>query len=687
MTARAACSCRAPVRHAASALAGAACRARGSSASSRRWRRDPGRSSRGPWLGEVGFELLYWVPFLRWFAGRFECRPRASRWSSLAAERRRGTGRCRSSYCRRLRRRHAGRCFARQHDERVADDRRAEADACGRRSTTPLVDHRSTGACEHRRLVAVASVEDVRRCSTRSGGDTCRSTWVHEHARYAARCPSVPREASMITPAPYVAVKFYFNDCFPGHRRESGVRARRAPRPRGARSGGRARPPVSTSTITAACAWMTLGVRHLPPKTRAGDEPRVQSAVVARARAFVGTLWRVSRTSRRSTACGRWRCSANRMDFRASTCTWRSRRSADRSLESAVRATMLRRATSICGSGVGGDGVSGWSWAAFDGRARTAKRVAFAETKRGWKIARERARGAGVAALNLAGEAAPTPAAGARRGAEAGLRAGRVEEAPGHLSRRVDGRARAGARRVRLDARSSSVRGCPKSATRCSTGFRFVRWVQMRRTGSRPRGWSWSRVAARPRGIGDITTQAVELFDLMSPEEYRGAPTRGVAPPTGGTLKQFGRVRHGRRDRAPRGAAHRLQPRAVAAPVADVPAVSAVLARPSSDVVSRAADPLPPDASARGRRCRPCPRSTSPSSSIRRLRCHRPDAVRRALQSMVVGAGRAQAGRACSTPASPLDDHEDYAFDGAGRVRQPARAASGRRTISRCSPR
>ena len=25
----------------------------------------------GPWLGEVGFELLYWVPFIRWFAVRF----------------------------------------------------------------------------------------------------------------------------------------------------------------------------------------------------------------------------------------------------------------------------------------------------------------------------------------------------------------------------------------------------------------------------------------------------------------------------------------------------------------------------------------------------------------------------------------------------------------------------------------
>src|SRR5471032_935964 len=29
----------------------------------------------GPWLGEVGFELLYWVPFLRWVAERFHVQP------------------------------------------------------------------------------------------------------------------------------------------------------------------------------------------------------------------------------------------------------------------------------------------------------------------------------------------------------------------------------------------------------------------------------------------------------------------------------------------------------------------------------------------------------------------------------------------------------------------------------------
>src|SRR5689334_21851091 len=29
----------------------------------------------GPWLGEVGFELLYWVPFVRWFATAFAVAP------------------------------------------------------------------------------------------------------------------------------------------------------------------------------------------------------------------------------------------------------------------------------------------------------------------------------------------------------------------------------------------------------------------------------------------------------------------------------------------------------------------------------------------------------------------------------------------------------------------------------------
>src|SRR5882672_1733713 len=42
-----------------------------------------------------------------------------------------------------------------------------------------------------------------------------------------------------------------------------------------------------------------------------------------------------------------------------------------------------------------------FNWTAVDARARTAKRAAFAETRRGVKLARERIRNAAVAAVNL----------------------------------------------------------------------------------------------------------------------------------------------------------------------------------------------------------------------------------------------------------------------------------------------
>src|SRR5258708_3387888 len=50
---------------------------------------------------------------------------------------------------------------------------------------------------------------------------------------------------------------------------------------------------------------------------------------------------------------------------------------------------------------MGGGSVTERGWAAVDARARTAKRAAFAETKRGFKLVRERLRNAAIAAVNL----------------------------------------------------------------------------------------------------------------------------------------------------------------------------------------------------------------------------------------------------------------------------------------------
>jgi hypothetical protein len=35
----------------------------------------PGPIVLGPWLAEVGYEVLYWIPFLRWFADAYHVAP------------------------------------------------------------------------------------------------------------------------------------------------------------------------------------------------------------------------------------------------------------------------------------------------------------------------------------------------------------------------------------------------------------------------------------------------------------------------------------------------------------------------------------------------------------------------------------------------------------------------------------
>jgi len=186
---------------------------------------------------------------------------------------------------------------------------------------------------------------------------------------------------------------------------------------------------------------------------------------------------------------------------------------------------------------VGGDGVSGWSWAALDGRARTAKRVAFAETKRRVKIARERTRGAGMAALNLA-------LTMTRRLARVPARMRKQVHELSESKERLDTyRVEWSVERelARLVSGSTPIVVGPWLS---EVGYEvlywipFVRWVQ---TNFRIPA---SRLIVVTRGgaaawYGDITTQAVELFDLMSPGEYADANARRSAGDRG-TLKQFG---------------------------------------------------------------------------------------------------------------------------------------------------
>jgi hypothetical protein len=162
----------------------------------------------GPWVGEVGFEVLYWVPFVRWVAREFRIDP-----ARLVAVSRGGTG---SWY-----RPFAGKYheifdyitreeFRRHHDDRVRTtgeqkqtrttgfdrellDRVARAEDLA----DPLVLHPST-------MYAVLNPYWWRHVDER---------WVQRHARYEPLAP--PDPAGWEAPRqPYVAVKFYFNDCF-----------------------------------------------------------------------------------------------------------------------------------------------------------------------------------------------------------------------------------------------------------------------------------------------------------------------------------------------------------------------------------------------------------------------------------------------------------------------------------------
>ena len=171
----------------------------------------------GPWLGEVGFELLYWVPFLRWFAETFRVPPQR-----LLIVSRGGTAPWYRPFA-------AGyrdifdyltpEEFRRRHDERVA--------ANGEQKQTQVLAFERQVL---RELTKDVHSRSMLHPSTMYGlfnpfwWGHVDETWVHRFAVYERlRATDVgvalgqgDAVAGFRAPdAPYTAVKFYFNDCFP----------------------------------------------------------------------------------------------------------------------------------------------------------------------------------------------------------------------------------------------------------------------------------------------------------------------------------------------------------------------------------------------------------------------------------------------------------------------------------------
>lgn len=172
----------------------------------------------------------------------------------------------------------------------------------------------------------------------------------------------------------------------------------------------------------------------------------------------------------------------------------------------------------------------------LDARARTAKRAVFAESKRGWKVARERLRNAVTATVNLT--------------AKQWRRAKHVGPYLDHRARKLEDA------RTRLNTYRAEW-AVEREVARLATGSHplivgpwlsevgyealywvpFVRWVQATYHVDPDRLMIVTRGGAAA-WYRDITPRSVELFDLLTPEAFaRQNASRSAEG--GGTLKQW----------------------------------------------------------------------------------------------------------------------------------------------------
>ncbi|MGH9350197.1 MAG: hypothetical protein ACRD26_23330 [Vicinamibacterales bacterium] len=236
----------------------------------------------GPWLGEVGFELLYWVPFLAWFTERFSVDR-----SRLTALSRGGT---RSWY-----EPFAGgygdvldyvtpEAFKAHHDARVRE--------IGEQKQTRLTGLERELLAIFTAAAGVAGAPLVHpslmyRVLRPFWWGHLGPAWVQRHARYRA-LPRPAREELPRLPPSYVAVKFYFNDCFPASAANRAL-------VRNLVADLSARGPVVSLSIGidlddhGGCHVDGHGVLDLAGATPPSRNLHVQSAVVAHASAFAGT--------------------------------------------------------------------------------------------------------------------------------------------------------------------------------------------------------------------------------------------------------------------------------------------------------------------------------------------------------------------------------------------------------------
>ena len=233
----------------------------------------------GPWLGEVGFELLYWVPFVRWFAARHGV---AS--DRLVVVTRGGAA---EWY----------RPFAARAIDALTLVAPSEFRARNRERTGELGEQKqvAVSAFDERLLRDVDGV--ARDAAVLHPSLMYRLFapywWGHEPMswvlRYTTHCPFEHPAPPVGLPPRYTAVKFYFNDGF------EDSPANRAFVERTVRRLAEAGPVVSLATRGdavdehAVCDAGHQAVRTIDSLVSPETNLAVQSAVIAGAERFVGT--------------------------------------------------------------------------------------------------------------------------------------------------------------------------------------------------------------------------------------------------------------------------------------------------------------------------------------------------------------------------------------------------------------
>lgn len=238
----------------------------------------------GPWLGEVGFEILYWIPFLRWAVEAVGLDP-----ARIVAVSRGGS----EHWYRGLVSRYVD-VFDHFTTDAYREQNRQRHDALGEQKQVRPTGFDNDIVALVRKTEGLIDAEQLHpalmyRLFQPYWWKHASRAWIGRHTSYRMMERPVLPTALSVSPGTYVAVKFYFNDCLPDLPATRMFAARVVERL--AEQG----PVVSLSTnLRLDDHAGARGVdRHRVLTIESLVKPRnnleVQSAVVANARRFVGT--------------------------------------------------------------------------------------------------------------------------------------------------------------------------------------------------------------------------------------------------------------------------------------------------------------------------------------------------------------------------------------------------------------